>query len=147
LEILARLSIAERASIDECYLDISEEAKKRLAASSAHPPLPINVDQVHVCGEASAPPFFYCEKAPLDRRSLLWAYLLLISSGGTSTRAQISGTKCTKHFFCADHVKLHAYPVQGMILSGPTLQRCQDRPSRKAVTGALLRRNVAWTGV
>ncbi|KAK9915303.1 hypothetical protein WJX75_007291 [Coccomyxa subellipsoidea] len=51
LEILARLSIAERASIDECYLDISEEAKKRLAASSAHPPLPINVDQVHVCGE------------------------------------------------------------------------------------------------
>lgn len=65
LDILARLSIAERASIDECYLDISEEAKKRLAASSAHPPLPINVDQVHVCGEASTPPFFYAKRPHL----------------------------------------------------------------------------------
>lgn len=54
LGILARLSTAERASIDECYLDISEEAKRRLAACSAHPPLPINLEQVHVCGEASS---------------------------------------------------------------------------------------------
>lgn len=51
LGILARLSIAERASIDECYLDISEEAKKRMAACSGHPPLPVNMEQVHVCGE------------------------------------------------------------------------------------------------
>ncbi|BDA43773.1 DNA polymerase eta [Coccomyxa sp. Obi] len=51
LGILARLSIAERASIDECYLDISEEAKKRMAACSGHPPLPVNLEQVHVCGE------------------------------------------------------------------------------------------------
>ncbi|CAL8468278.1 g7818 [Coccomyxa elongata] len=51
LGILARLSIAERASIDECYLDISEEAKKRMAACAGHPPLPVNLEQVHVCGE------------------------------------------------------------------------------------------------
>ena len=53
LDILARLSIAERASIDECYLDITQEASKRLAACSGHPPLPINLEQVHVCGEVS----------------------------------------------------------------------------------------------
>ena len=51
LDILARLSIAERASIDECYLDITQEASKRLAASSGHPALPINLEQVHVCGK------------------------------------------------------------------------------------------------
>ena len=51
LGVLARLSTAERASIDECYLDISEEAKKRMAACSGHPPLPVNLEQVHVCGE------------------------------------------------------------------------------------------------
>ena len=53
LDILARLSIAERASIDECYLDITQEASKRLAACSGHPSLPINLEQVHVCGEVS----------------------------------------------------------------------------------------------
>ncbi|EIE19275.1 DNA/RNA polymerase, partial [Coccomyxa subellipsoidea C-169] len=54
LNILARLSVAERASIDECYLDITEEAKRRLAASSAHPPLPINVGEVHGEGGTEA---------------------------------------------------------------------------------------------
>ena len=53
LDILARLSIAERASIDECYLDITQEASKRLAACSGHPPLPIHLEQVHVCGEVT----------------------------------------------------------------------------------------------
>jgi DNA polymerase eta len=51
LQVLSRLSIAERASIDECYLDIAEEAKKRMAACSGNPPLPVNVDEVHVSGE------------------------------------------------------------------------------------------------
>ena len=51
LDILARLSIAERASIDECYLDITLEASKRLAACSGYPYLPILPEQVHVCGE------------------------------------------------------------------------------------------------
>ena len=53
LDILARLSIAERASIDECYLDITQEASKRLSACSGHPPLPSHAEQVHVCGEVS----------------------------------------------------------------------------------------------
>ena len=52
LDILARLAIAERASIDECYLDITQEASKRLSACSGHPPLPSHAEQVHVCGEA-----------------------------------------------------------------------------------------------
>lgn len=51
LDILGRLSVAERASIDECYLDISEEAKRRMAACSGNPPLAINLEQVHICGE------------------------------------------------------------------------------------------------
>ncbi len=57
LDILARLSIAERASIDECYLDITQEASRRLAACSGHPPLPIKPEQVHVCGEVAFSPF------------------------------------------------------------------------------------------
>ncbi len=59
LGILARLSIAERASIDECYLDISEEAKKRMAACAGYPALPVNMEQVHVCGEVRLKELLY----------------------------------------------------------------------------------------
>ncbi len=38
----------ERASIDECYLDLTEEANKRLTASGGMPSLPIRVHQVHL---------------------------------------------------------------------------------------------------
>lgn len=48
LDILARCSICERASIDECYLDLTEEAHRRLEAGAGVPPFPINSDQVHV---------------------------------------------------------------------------------------------------
>ena len=51
-DILARLAICEKASIDECYLDITAEARRRLDASEQMQ-LPINPSQVHVCGEAS----------------------------------------------------------------------------------------------
>ncbi|DBA85636.1 TPA: hypothetical protein ACH3X1_005212 [Trebouxia sp. C0004] len=51
VEILSRMAICERASIDECYLDLTEEAHKRLAASGGQPPLPINPDRVHICGQ------------------------------------------------------------------------------------------------
>lgn len=51
VEILSRMAICERASIDECYLDLTEEAHKRLAACGGQPPLPINPDRVHICGQ------------------------------------------------------------------------------------------------
>ncbi|KAK9830086.1 hypothetical protein WJX72_009709 [[Myrmecia] bisecta] len=52
VDILSRLSVCERASVDECYLDVTEEAHKRLAACSGHPPLPVSPQQIHVCGQA-----------------------------------------------------------------------------------------------
>ena len=51
-DILARLAICEKASIDECYLDITAEARRRMEASEQLQ-LPVNSHQVHVCGEAS----------------------------------------------------------------------------------------------
>ena len=53
VEILSRIAICERASIDECYLDLTEEAHKRLAACGGQPPLPVNPDRVHICGQVS----------------------------------------------------------------------------------------------
>lgn len=38
----------ERASIDECYLDLTEEANKRLASSGGMPSLPVRSHQVHL---------------------------------------------------------------------------------------------------
>ena len=49
--ILARLAICEKASIDECYLDITAEAKHRLEASLGVPAVPVNAEQVHICGQ------------------------------------------------------------------------------------------------
>ena len=51
VNILSRISVCERASIDECYIDITAEAQRRLAASSGQPDLPVSPIQVHVCGE------------------------------------------------------------------------------------------------
>ncbi|KAL4860199.1 DNA polymerase eta [Chlorella vulgaris] len=48
LGILARLAKTERASIDECYLDLTEEAQRRMAEHGGVPPLPPLPDQVHV---------------------------------------------------------------------------------------------------
>ena len=52
MDVLSRLSICERASIDECYLDVSAEAARRLAAASGHPQPPVNADRIHVAGQA-----------------------------------------------------------------------------------------------
>ena len=52
MDVLSRLSTCERASIDECYLDISAEAARRLAAASGHPQPPVNADRIHVAGQA-----------------------------------------------------------------------------------------------
>eukprot|EP00891_Asterochloris_glomerata_P001049 jgi/Astpho2/1049/gw1.00017.35.1_t len=48
LDILGTVAICERASIDECYLDLTEEAHRRLAAAGGSPLLPVNPEQVHV---------------------------------------------------------------------------------------------------
>lgn len=53
-DILARLAVTERASIDECYLDITHEARHRMAAAGGHPPVPVHLDQVHVSGQVAA---------------------------------------------------------------------------------------------
>lgn len=42
LDILARLAKTERASIDECYLDLTAEAQRRLEACAGVPALPCN---------------------------------------------------------------------------------------------------------
>ncbi|KAJ9529662.1 hypothetical protein QJQ45_014431, partial [Haematococcus lacustris] len=58
-DVLSRLSVCERASIDEVYLDVSEEAARRLAAvpPDQAPPAPPCWRGVHVVGaEAIAPP-------------------------------------------------------------------------------------------
>ena len=53
-DVLARLAVTERASIDECHLDLTEEARRRVAACAGHPPLPVRQEQVHVSGQVSA---------------------------------------------------------------------------------------------
>lgn len=63
MDILARAGICERASIDECYLDLTAESKKRLAAAAGQPPAPPSFDEVHVCAEhgpVSAAPICTC---------------------------------------------------------------------------------------
>ena len=49
-DILARLAICEKASIDECYLDITAEARKR-AEDQQQLNSPVNAHQVHISGE------------------------------------------------------------------------------------------------
>ncbi|KAK9812531.1 hypothetical protein WJX73_006603 [Symbiochloris irregularis] len=51
MDILGRLGTCERASIDECYLDLTVEARKRLSAAAGHPPRPTSFERVHVCTE------------------------------------------------------------------------------------------------
>ncbi len=55
-DILARLAVCEKASIDECYLDISEEARRRMKLGP--PALPVNPDRVHICGQVLPPIHF-----------------------------------------------------------------------------------------
>ena len=51
VDILSRIGVVERASIDECYLDLTEESHSRLAACNGQPGLPANADRVHICGQ------------------------------------------------------------------------------------------------
>ena len=53
LDILGTVAVCERASIDECYLDLTEEAHRRMAAAGGSPPLPVNPEQVHVASLVS----------------------------------------------------------------------------------------------
>lgn len=54
MDILSRIGIVERASIDECYLDLTQESHIRLAACNGQPPLPVNADRVHICGQVGS---------------------------------------------------------------------------------------------
>lgn len=50
-DILARGGICERASIDEAYIDVTEEAQKRLKLAGDGPlPEPLSFDRIHVSG-------------------------------------------------------------------------------------------------
>lgn len=51
MDILGRLGVCERASIDECYLDLTAEARKRLSAAAGRPQRPVSFERVHVCTE------------------------------------------------------------------------------------------------
>ena len=51
-DILARLAVCEKASIDECYLDITAEAKRRSDAQE-QVQAPINAQQVHMTGQVT----------------------------------------------------------------------------------------------
>lgn len=51
LEILSRADVTvERASIDECYLDLTDEAARRLADFGGAPTMPSQPEKVHVYG-------------------------------------------------------------------------------------------------
>ena len=51
LEILSRVDVrVERASIDECYVDLTNEATRRLADLGGEPAMPSRPEQVHVYG-------------------------------------------------------------------------------------------------
>lgn len=69
VDILSRMSICERASIDECYLDLTEEAHKRLATCHGQPLLPVNPDRVHICGQVQ---FLFTMRA----QALLYALVM-----------------------------------------------------------------------
>lgn len=51
--ILSTLSICERASIDEAYIDVTDEANRRHAAGGGWPAAPFNTEGWHVCGVVS----------------------------------------------------------------------------------------------
>ena len=70
-DILARLATTERASIDECYLDLGEEARRRMAACAGHPPLPARAEQVHVSGQVCARTPQRCLLARFNKQNLL----------------------------------------------------------------------------
>lgn len=48
LAIMARYGITERASIDEMYIDCTDEALRRLQATGGAPALPQKLDQIHI---------------------------------------------------------------------------------------------------
>lgn len=48
LAIMARYGITERASIDEMYIDCTDEALRRLQANGGAPALPLQLDQIHI---------------------------------------------------------------------------------------------------
>ena len=69
MDILARMGTCERASIDECYLDLTAESRKRLAAAAGTLQHPDSFDRVHVCTENGPVSFlvtFVCSCARMD---------------------------------------------------------------------------------
>lgn len=50
--------IAERASIDECYLDVTDAAQRLLQGADGQPPLPPpeQLSQIHVIGAVHTQP-------------------------------------------------------------------------------------------
>lgn len=50
-DILARGGVCERASIDEAYIDVTEESQRRLRLAASGPlPEPPSFDRIHVSG-------------------------------------------------------------------------------------------------
>ena len=62
-------AVTERASIDECYLDVTEVAQQMLRDAGGQPPLPLPhlLAQIHVCGAVS-----FRKEASCSGHLLLW---------------------------------------------------------------------------
>ena len=124
MDILSRTGIVERASIDECYLDLTQESHIRLAACNGQPPLPVNADRVHICGQVGS-----CIWPAIQWMTAIPLSLLLTKSvtnirleaqccaGGTVLRSQFTAglhrlemlpalTAFTAARFCIPHGKI-----------------------------------------
>ncbi len=48
LECISKFGVTERASVDEMYLDCTEEATRRLQENCGQPPMPQRLEQIHI---------------------------------------------------------------------------------------------------
>lgn len=98
VDILSRMSICERASIDECYLDLTEEAHKRLAACHGQPLLPVNPDRVHVCGQVHFLLAVLCHASQHCKQ--LWLHLRQTVEHVVATSCHVNGKACHVDELC-----------------------------------------------
>lgn len=114
VDILSRIAICERASIDECYLDLTEEAHSRLAAFNGHPPLPVNADRVHICGQEGVAAVTDWWQRPPE----LWqAGELLLACGATAVADLRAAVAAELGYSCSAgiaHNKILAKLASGM---------------------------------
>lgn len=87
MAILSGLAVCERASIDEAYLDLTEEAGRRLRAlpAGAPPAVPSSLEGWHVCGLVRAR--YVISRPDAMRYGTVWeCYVLALPPPPAQTR-------------------------------------------------------------